>query len=269
MMQSGAPQPSSPGGTSELLQVHARDVHKRYSTVDVLKGIDLDVREGEVTCLIGPSGSGKTTLLRCINHLEKIDRGQIWVGGELMGYRLHNGKQHEMREADIARKRATIGVVFQKYNLFPHMTVLQNLILAPVKVLGENRDAVTERSRRLLAQVGLSEKEAAYPLQLSGGQQQRVAIARALVMQPRLMLFDEPTSALDPELVGEVLEVMKALAQGGMTMIIVTHEIGFAREVADTLVFMDQGKIVELGNPREMITNPKSERTQVFLSRVL
>jgi polar amino acid transport system ATP-binding protein len=235
----------------------------------VLKGIDLEVVPGEVMCIIGPSGSGKSTFLRCINHLEKIDGGKLYVDGELVGYRQATGKLYELREREVARKRAEIGMVFQRFNLFPHMTVMQNVCEAPIGVKGEPKEAVRERALGLLNRVGLADKVDAYPAQLSGGQQQRVAIARALAMQPKLMLFDEPTSALDPELVGEVLDVMRGLAQDGLTMIVVTHEMGFAREVGDELVFMDDGVVVERGRPKDVLTAPQTERCQNFLSKVL
>ena len=249
--------------------VSASGVRKRFGRLEVLKGITLDVASGEVMCLLGPSGSGKSTFLRCINHLEKIDSGRLSVDGELVGYREHGGRLHELREAEVARKRAEIGMVFQHFNLFPHMTALGNVIEAPTRVKGEPKDEVRARAHDLLAKVGLADKAKAYPRQLSGGQQQRVAIARALAMRPKLMLFDETTSALDPELVGDVLAVMRDLARSGMTMIVVTHEIGFAREVADTVVFMDGGVVVESGPPSEVISNPQHKRTQTFLSQVL
>jgi polar amino acid transport system ATP-binding protein len=249
--------------------VVAENVHKRFGFVEVLKGIDLSVQRGEVMVILGPSGSGKSTFLRCINHLEKINAGRLSVDGELVGYRERGGKLHELHDRDVCRKRAEIGMVFQRFNLFPHMTALENIIEAPMRVKGESKAAATSRARDLLARVGLLERADAYPRQLSGGQQQRVAIARALAMQPKLMLFDEPTSALDPELVGEVLDVMRALAEEGMTMIVVTHEIGFAREVGDSLVFMDNGVVVESGNPRDVLGNPREERTRAFLSKVL
>ncbi len=249
--------------------VKAEGVHKNFGRLEVLKGISLEVQPGEVACLVGPSGSGKSTFLRCISHLEKINFGRLWVDGELVGYRQSGTKLYELREAEICRKRSEIGMVFQRFNLFAHMTVIQNVIEAPVKVRGLSTAEATELGTRLLASVGLSDKLKAHPSQLSGGQQQRVAIARALAMEPKLMLFDEPTSALDPELVGEVLDVMRGLAEKGMTMIVVTHEIGFAREVGDTLIFMDAGVVVEKGSPREVISNPKGERTRAFLSKVL
>jgi polar amino acid transport system ATP-binding protein len=244
-------------------------VHKRFGPLEVLKGITLEVQPGEVMCLLGPSGSGKSTFLRCINHLEKINAGRLWVDGELVGYRQHGDKLHELREAEVARKRTEIGMVFQRFNLFPHMTALENVIEAPTRVKKAPRHDAVRRAHDLLAGVGLADKTQAYPSQLSGGQQQRVAIARALAMEPKLMLFDEPTSALDPELVGDVLDAMRQLARDGMTMVVVTHEIGFAREVGDTLVFMDEGVVVETGDPREVLANPRHERTQAFLSKVL
>ena len=249
--------------------VRAEAVRKRYRRVEVLKGIDLEVRTGEVFCLIGPSGSGKSTFLRCVNHLEQVDDGRIYVDGELMGYAERGGALHELRERDACRQRARIGMVFQRFNLFPHMTALQNVAEAPVHVRREPRADATERAHALLARVGLAHKAGAYPAELSGGQQQRVAIARALAMQPRLMLFDEPTSALDPELVGEVLAVMRSLADDGMTMIVVTHEMAFAREAADRVAFMDDGAIVESGTPRDVLAHPSHARTRAFLSRLL
>jgi polar amino acid transport system ATP-binding protein len=249
--------------------VRAESVHKNFGRNEVLRGIDLEVAPREVMCIIGPSGSGKSTFLRCINHLEKIDAGRLWVDGELVGYREHGGRLHELPDREVCRKRSEIGMVFQSFNLFPHMTALENVTEAPVKVKKESMAAATERGRALLDRVGLGDKMDAHPRQLSGGQQQRVAIARALAMQPKLMLFDEPTSALDPELVGDVLNVMRDLAHEGMTMIVVTHEMGFAREVGDSLVFMDSGTIVEAGNPRDVIGNPQQERTKEFLSKVL
>jgi polar amino acid transport system ATP-binding protein len=249
--------------------VKAEGVHKRFGRLEVLKGIDLEVRPGEVMCMLGPSGSGKSTFLRCINHLEKIDAGRLSVDGELVGYREQGDKIHELRDSEVCRKRAEIGMVFQRFNLFPHMTTLQNVCEAPVLVRGARRADAERRGRELLDRVGLADKVDVYPAQLSGGQQQRVAIARALAMEPKLMLFDEPTSALDPELVGEVLDVMRQLARDGMTMVVVTHEIGFAREAGDTLVFMDGGVIVEAGDPREVLARPRHERTRSFLSKVL
>lgn len=246
-----------------------KNVWKRYGRLDVLKGIDLEVPRGGVTCLIGPSGSGKSTLLRCVNHLEKVTSGRIEVDGELIGYREKNGNLYELTPKQAAAQRVDIGMVFQHFNLFTHRTVLENIIEAPVQVRGENKNEAIEHARKLLDQVGLAHKADAYPVQLSGGQQQRVAIARALAMRPKLMLFDEPTSALDPELVGEVLNVMRRLADDGMTMLVVTHEMGFAREVADEVAFMDGGVIVEHGPSAEVIGNPQHERTQEFLSSLL
>ncbi len=249
--------------------VKAEGVHKRFGRLEVLKGINLEVQRREVMCLLGPSGSGKSTFLRCINHLEKINAGRLSVDGELVGYREAAGKLHELHENHVARKRAEIGMVFQSFNLFPHMTALENVTLAPTRVQGVSKREARDRATALLERVGLADKVNAYPVALSGGQQQRVAIARALAMQPKLMLFDEPTSALDPELVGDVLDTMRQLAHDGMTMIVVTHEIGFAREVADTVVFMDAGVVVESGKPREVLDNPQQERTQTFLWKVL
>jgi polar amino acid transport system ATP-binding protein len=251
------------------VMVKAEGVHKSFGRQEVLKGIDLEVDRGEVMCLLGPSGSGKSTFLRCINHLEKINSGRLIVDGELVGYELRGDKLHELHERDICAKRAEIGMVFQHFNLFPHMTALENVTLAPVRVLDISKNEARERGRELLGRVGLGDKIDTYPVALSGGQQQRVAIARALAMQPKLMLFDEPTSALDPELVGDVLEAMRQLAKEGMTMIVVTHEMGFAREVADSVVFMDAGVVVESGPPAEVLSNPKHERTKAFLSKVL
>ncbi|RNF81780.1 amino acid ABC transporter ATP-binding protein [Streptomyces botrytidirepellens] len=249
--------------------VDIRSVHKSFGTLEVLRGIDLEVRTGEVAVVLGPSGSGKSTLLRTINHLEKVDSGWISVAGSLVGYRRRNDKLYELRERDILKQRTRIGFVFQNFNLFPHLTVLENIIEAPVSALRRPRKQAVETAERLLARVGLGDKASAYPRQLSGGQQQRVAIARALALEPELLLFDEPTSALDPELVGEVLDVIKDLADQGTTMIVVTHEIGFAREVADTVVFMDEGRIVEQGPPSEVLDHPRHERTKAFLSKVL
>jgi len=249
--------------------VRAVDVHKRFGRLEVLRGVDMDVARGEVVVVIGPSGSGKTTFLRCINHLERVDGGKIYVDGELVGYREKNGRLVEDREPEVARKRAAIGMVFQRFNLFPHLTALGNVVEAPLRVKKLSRREADELGRGLLQKVGLADKLNAYPSQLSGGQQQRVAIARALAMQPKLMLFDEATSALDPELVGEVLEVMKSLAREGMTMIVVSHEMGFAREVADRIVFMDEGVIMEEGPPEELFTRPLQPRTQAFLSKIL
>jgi len=253
---------------SELM-VDADRVSKSFGTNKVLKSISLTVKRGEVMCLVGPSGSGKSTFLRCINHLERVDAGRLHVDGVLVGYREAGGKLHELRPREAAMQRRDIGMVFQRFNLFPHMTALENIIEAPLRVKGKHRAEAIARGRELLETVGLEDKENAFPAHLSGGQQQRVAIARALAMEPKLMLFDEPTSALDPELVGDVLDVMKKLALGGMTMIVVTHEMGFAREVADSLVFMDDGVVVESGKPRDVLANPRHPRTREFLSKVL
>jgi polar amino acid transport system ATP-binding protein len=249
--------------------VKAEAVHKSFGRLEVLRGIDLEVNPKEVMCIIGPSGSGKSTFLRCINHLEKIDAGRLSVDGELVGYRDRGDKLYELPDSEVCKKRSEIGMVFQSFNLFPHMTALENIIEAPIHVKKESRATAEARARRLLERVGLADKVDAYPKQLSGGQQQRVAIARALAMEPKLMLFDEPTSALDPELVGDVLDAMRGLAEDGMTMVVVTHEMGFAREVGDSLVFMDAGIIVEAGHPREVLSNPQHERTRAFLSKVL
>ena len=249
--------------------VEARGVRKHFGSNQILKGIDLRVESGSVTSLIGPSGSGKTTFLRCINHLEKVDAGRLYVDNQLIGYEERNNRLHELKPRQIAQARLKTGMVFQRFNLFPHMTVLENIIEAPLTVLNRPRDEVTEEAHTLMAQVGLADRGASYPRELSGGQQQRIAIARALAMKPKLMLFDEPTSALDPELVGEVLEVMKSLADAGMTMVVVTHELGFAREVGDQIVFMDGGVVVEAGSPSTVLGNPKHERTRAFLSKVL
>jgi polar amino acid transport system ATP-binding protein len=249
--------------------VKAEQVHKSFGALEVLKGIDLEVQPGEVMCLIGASGSGKSTFLRLINHLEKLDAGRLWVDGELVGYRQEGDKLYELKDKEICAKRSEIGMVFQRFNLFPHLSVRDNVTIGPVKVKGKNAKDAAAHAEQLLERVGLKDKIASYPNQLSGGQQQRVAIARALAMEPKLMLFDEPTSALDPELVGEVLDVMRQLANDGMTMVVVTHEMGFAREVGDSLVFMDGGQIVEAGDPREVLANPKNERLQNFLSKVL
>jgi polar amino acid transport system ATP-binding protein len=249
--------------------VKAESVHKRFGRLEVLKGVSLEVQPGEVMCMLGPSGSGKSTFLRCINHLEKINAGRLWVDGKLVGYRQAGDKLHELRDSEVARARSEIGMVFQRFNLFPHMTALENVIEAPTLVKGVDKGTAEAEARQLLEHVGLSDKVDSYPAQLSGGQQQRVAIARALAMKPKLMLFDEPTSALDPELVGDVLDAMRQLASDGMTMIVVTHEIGFAREVGDTAVFMDDGVIVETGAPKEVFANPRNARTREFLSKVL
>ena len=244
-------------------------VRKSYGQVEVLKGINMQVKPGEVTCLVGPSGSGKSTFLRCINHLENINSGRLYVHGELVGYREKKGRLYELTDREVCRKRAEIGMVFQNFNLFQHMTVLENIIEAPTRVLKISKEEAVIHARELLELVGLSGREDSLPKQLSGGQQQRVAITRALAMRPKLMLFDEPTSALDPELVGEVLTAMQDLANSGMTMIVVTHEMGFARKVADTVAFMDAGLIVESGPPDELLDNPQNERTKSFFSKVL
>jgi polar amino acid transport system ATP-binding protein len=249
--------------------VEADQVSKSFGSNHVLKSISLTVNRGEVMCLVGPSGSGKSTFLRCINHLEQVDAGKLRVDGTLIGYREKGDKLHELKPQEAAMQRRDIGMVFQRFNLFPHMTALENVIEAPMRVKRMPKAQAVTRGKELLARVGLADKASAYPAHLSGGQQQRVAIARALAMDPKLMLFDEPTSALDPELVGEVLDVMKELAVEGMTMIVVTHEMGFAREVADSLVFMDGGVVVEAGDPRSVLTDPQHERTKAFLSKVL
>ncbi|MBZ6138463.1 amino acid ABC transporter ATP-binding protein [Streptomyces olivaceus] len=249
--------------------VDIRSIHKSFGPLEVLKGIDLTVRTGEVTVVLGPSGSGKSTLLRTVNHLEKVDRGTISVDGALVGYRRTGDRLRELPEREVLKQRTRIGFVFQNFHLFPHLTVLENITEAPVSALGRPRREAVEAARRLLERVGLADRASAYPRHLSGGQQQRVAIARALALRPRLLLFDEPTSALDPELVGEVLDVIKDLARQGTTMIVVTHEIGFAREVADTVVFMDDGRIVEQGPPGDLLDRPRHERTRAFLSKVL
>ncbi len=254
---------------AERPMVDAQQVCKDFGALSVLKGVTLSVAPGEVLVLVGPSGSGKSTFLRCINHLETVSAGRLYVDGVLVGYRESRNRLYEMPAREASRQRRDIGMVFQHFNLFPHRTALENITEAPIHVRGLRKSAAVERARDLLHQVGLSDKADAYPAQLSGGQQQRVAIARALAMDPKLMLFDEPTSALDPELVGEVLAVMKKLAGAGMTMIVVTHEMGFAREVADQLVFMDDGVIVETGPPREVLGNPAHERTRAFLSKVM
>ncbi|WAJ35326.1 amino acid ABC transporter ATP-binding protein [Arthrobacter sp. FX8] len=249
--------------------VKIEGLHKYYGHHHVLRGIDMTVNQGEVSVVIGPSGSGKSTMLRCVNLLETISAGRISVGGQLIGYREVNGRLHDLKTKEIAAQRREIGMVFQRFNLFPHKTALQNVMEAPVHVKGQPKAEAQKRALELLDRVGLGDRAGHYPSQLSGGQQQRVAIARALAMEPELMLFDEPTSALDPELVGDVLNVMKDLAKSGMTMIVVTHEIGFAREVGDTLTFMDGGVVVESGDPRGIIANPQHARTKEFLSRVL
>ncbi|GHB47917.1 ATP-binding protein [Streptomyces cirratus] len=249
--------------------VKAEGVHKSYGAAHILRGIDLEVAPREVFCLVGPSGSGKSTFLRCINHLERINSGRLSVDGQLVGYRQKGDKLYELKDSEVAAQRREIGMVFQRFNLFPHMTAIENVMEAPVQVKGESKAVARERAVKLLDRVGLGDKGGNYPTQLSGGQQQRVAIARALAMEPKLMLFDEPTSALDPELVGDVLDVMRDLAESGMTMIVVTHEMGFAREVGDNLVFMDGGVVVESGHPREVLGNPQHDRTKAFLSKVL
>jgi polar amino acid transport system ATP-binding protein len=251
------------------VMLKAESVCKSFGRLEVLKGVSLEVKAGEVMCMLGPSGSGKSTFLRCINHLEKIDAGRLWVDGSLVGYRQQGDKLYELRESEVALERAQIGMVFQRFNLFPHMTAIENVIEAPTHVLQVDKATAVAEARELLDRVGLADKIDTYPAQLSGGQQQRVAIARALAMKPKLMLFDEPTSALDPELVGDVLDAMRQLARDGMTMVVVTHEIGFAREAGDTLVFMDEGVIVESGPPREVLANPRHDRTRAFLSKVL
>ncbi|WP_421733559.1 amino acid ABC transporter ATP-binding protein [Cellulomonas sp.] len=253
--------------TAGLVEVHG--VHKSYGTLEVLAGIDLVVQPGEVTVVIGPSGSGKSTLLRVINHLERVDSGFVAVGGEVVGYERRGDTLRELREKDVLRQRTRIGFVFQSFNLFPHLTVLENLVEAPVHAQGRPRREVEAEARVLLERVGLSDKADARPRQLSGGQQQRVAIARALATKPEVLLFDEPTSALDPELVGEVLDVIKTLAHSGTTLVVVTHEIGFARELADTVVFMDGGRIVEQGPPAQVLDHPRHARTKAFLDKVL
>ena len=251
------------------LMVDAQQVSKSFGSNEVLKSITLQVKQGEVLCIVGPSGSGKSTFLRCINHLETVNAGRLYVADVLVGYRQRGDRLHELHPKEAAAQRRDIGMVFQRFNLFPHMTVLENIIEAPIRVKKVAKAAAVARASELLARVGLADKAGSYPAHLSGGQQQRVAIARALAMDPKLMLFDEPTSALDPELVGEVLDVMKQLAKDGMTMIVVTHEMGFAREVADSLVFMDGGVVVESGDPREVLSNPQHQRTKAFLSKVL
>jgi ABC-type polar amino acid transport system ATPase subunit len=261
--------PGEAEGLSGGPMVKAEKVWKSFGKLDVLKGIDIVVNPRQTFVLLGPSGGGKSTLLRCINHLERIDAGRLWVDGELMGYRQKGSALHEMKPRDVSRQRAKIGMVFQRFNLFPHMTAIENVMEAPIRVSRIAHDKAEAEAELLLTQVGLRDKLDVYPAQLSGGQQQRVAIARALAMKPKLMLFDEPTSALDPELVGEVLDVMKRLALDGMTMVVVTHEIGFAKEVADGVALMDGGVIVEQGPPYECLVNPKEERTKIFLSKVL
>jgi len=261
--------PTGSEGSAGQPMVKAEQVWKSFGKLDVLKGVDLEVMPQETYVLLGPSGGGKSTLLRCINHLEKINGGRLWVDGELMGYRQKGDVLHEMRARDVARQRSEVGMVFQRFNLFPHMTAIENVMESPIKVQHVARKQAESEAEVLLRRVGLGEKLDVYPAQLSGGQQQRVAIARALAMKPKLMLFDEPTSALDPELVGEVLDVMKQLAIDGMTMVVVTHEMGFAKEVADGVALMDGGVIVENGPPQEVLVNPREERTKLFLSKVL
>src|ERR671910_989988 len=269
MMDAGTVREPGLDSSGSRPMVRIEDVHKRYGNLEVLKGVNLAVQPGEVVCIIGASGSGKTTLLRCINFLETYESGRIYVDDELVGYRERDGRLVPAREKDIARVRAETAMVFQQFNLFPHMTALANVAFGPIKVRGVAKEEANRKARELLDRVGLSDKADVYPAQLSGGQQQRVAIARALAMDPKLMLFDEPTSALDPELVGDVLEAMKQLAKDGMTMIVVTHEMGFAREVGDQVVFMDQGVVVEKGVPTEVFANPQHDRTKAFLSRIL
>ena len=249
--------------------ISAQNVHKSFGQLEVLKGINLEVQAGEVACLLGPSGSGKSTFLRCVNHLDKATAGRLYVDGELIGYREKNGTLYEIREKEAAEQRSDIGMVFQSFNLFPHRTVIENIIEAPVQVKKIPEETARARAMELLEDVGLASKANNYPVQLSGGQQQRVAIARAVAMDPKLMLFDEPTSALDPELVGEVLRVMKDLAAEGMTMLVVTHEMGFAREVADKVFFMDGGVVIESGSPAEVLDNPQQPRTKDFLANLL
>ena len=253
----------------DIPMVKAEAVSKSFGSNEVLKSISLEVKRGEVLCLVGPSGSGKSTFLRCINHLETITAGRLWVDGELVGYHQRGEKIYEMAPKDAAKQRRDIGMVFQRFNLFPHKTALENVMLAPMLLKKADKASLRAKAMDLLSRVGLGDRHDYYPAHLSGGQQQRVAIARALAMEPKLMLFDEPTSALDPELVGEVLDVMKGLAESGMTMIVVTHEMGFAREVADSLVFMDGGVVVEAGDPVQVLTDPQRERTKAFLSKVL
>ncbi|PPJ26091.1 ectoine/hydroxyectoine ABC transporter ATP-binding protein EhuA [Nocardia nova] len=260
---------SATAASADVPMIRAERVCKNFGALQVLQGVSLEVARGQVMCLIGPSGSGKSTFLRCINHLERVNAGRLYVDGDLVGYRERGGKLYELRPRESARQRRDVGMVFQHFNLFPHRTALANVIEAPIHVKKMSRAKAVARARELLDRVGLADKADTYPAQLSGGQQQRVAIARALAMDPKLMLFDEPTSALDPELVGEVLTVMRELAHSGMTMVVVTHEMGFAREVADQLVFMDGGVVVEAGDPREVLANPQHERTQAFLSRIL
>ena len=249
--------------------LRAVGVRKSYGHTEVLRGVDMEVHRGQVVCLLGPSGAGKSTFLRCLNHLETVDAGEVWVDGEPIGFQLRNGKLHELRERDVAKQRRNIGMVFQRFNLFGHRTALENVIEGPIRVLGTAPDVARKEGLELLDRVGLGQRGDAYPAQLSGGQQQRVAIARSLAMKPKLMLFDEPTSALDPELVGEVLAVMNGLATDGMTMVVVTHEIAFAAEAADEVVFMADGAVVETGPPERILKSPEHERTRQFLARVL
>jgi polar amino acid transport system ATP-binding protein len=256
-------------GPADALVLHAVDVHKSFGRLEVLRGVSLDVRRAETVCIIGPSGSGKSTFLRCINHLEKIDSGRIEVNGQLIGYRQRNGKLVEDSEKSVARQRTQIGMVFQRFNLFPHKTALENVIEAPVRVLRRPKKEAVAEGKALLERVGLRDKRDVYPGKLSGGQQQRVAIARALAMRPALMLFDEATSALDPEVIGEVLAVMEELSREGMTMIVVTHEMGFARHAADRVVMMDEGRFIEDSPPEHFFEAPEQERTKAFLSKIL
>jgi polar amino acid transport system ATP-binding protein len=258
-----------PAGGAGRAMVRAEGVHKRFGSVEVLKGIDLEVAPREVMCVIGPSGSGKSTFLRCINHLDKIDAGRLWVDGRLVGYREQGGKLHELPERAVAEQRRDIGMVFQRFHLFPHMTALENVTEAPVRVKGLAKDAARARGRELLERVGLGDRVHNYPNQLSGGQQQRVAIARALAMEPKLMLFDEPTSALDPEMIKEVLDVMRELADEGTTMLVVSHEMGFARSAANRVVFMDEGQILESAPPDQFFASPSTDRARDFLSKIL
>jgi len=253
---------------SQIPMVVAQNVHKAYGKNEVLKGISLKIEKGEVACILGPSGSGKSTFLRCINYLERTDQGRIYVDGELIGCREKNNKLFALKDRELCRARTHIGLVFQHFNLFPHMTALDNLIEGPIQVKHESKEVAVARAQKLLAQVGLAHKETAYPRQMSGGQQQRIAIARALAMEPKLMLFDEPTSALDPELVGDVLAVMKDLAESGMTMVVVTHEVSFARSVAHHVIFIDGGVVVEEGLPADVLDHPSQDRTREFLSKV-
>jgi polar amino acid transport system ATP-binding protein len=268
-LPSAAPDPVAPDPAAGRLMVLAEGVHKSFGATEVLKGIDLQVAPSEVMCVIGPSGSGKSTFLRCINHLEKINAGRLWVDGRLVGYRERGGRLYELPDKEVAAQRRDIGMVFQRFNLFPHMTALENVTEAPVRVKGIAKDAARARGVELLERVGLGDRVHNYPNQLSGGQQQRVAIARALAMQPKVMLFDEPTSALDPEMIKEVLDVMVGLAADGMTMVVVTHEMGFARQAGDRVVFMDAGRIVEVDTPDQFFTSARSERARDFLSKIL